>query len=476
MATDQNLDEFLGTGGEQPWKRYVRWGVVAAVVIVLLIVLKSCLGGSAVGGYVTEAATKGNLTVTVSATGKLAPTNQVTVGSQLSGQVIKVLVDVNDRVTAGQPLALIDPSQFDDQVKQAQASLAADNAAVGQAQATLEQSNATLARYQTVSKLSGGKVPAKTEMDQAIGDRDRALANLSAAKANVVSAQAQLSSAQTQRVRAIIRSPVTGVILARQVDPGQTVAASFSTPTLFVIAQDLSQMKLEVAIDEADVGQVKQGQDATFTVDAFPGKTFPAKITRVDVGSNLSVQDASSSSTSTSTSSTTGQVVSYAADLSVANPDEQLRPGMTATADIVTMARNNVLLVPNAALRFTPTSDTPEASASQSGGITSALVPRRPRRGGGAEKTATVNAGGSQTVYIKGADGKPQPIKVTIGATDGTMTEITGGDLQPGMQVITGQLAAGAQASGGGSHRGGGGGSSRRSAGGAGGGGQRGGQ
>jgi len=481
MANDQNLDEFLGTPTQAPWKRYARWGIVAAVVIVLLLVLKSCLGGTGATQYSTEAANKGNLTVTVSATGKLAPTTQVTVGSQLSGQVIKVLVDVNDHVTAGQPLALIDPSQFDDQVKQAQATLNANIAAVGQNQATLEQSNATLARYQEVSKLSGGKVPAKTEMDTAIGDRDRAIANLNAAKANVVSAKAALSSAQTQRVRAIIRSPVTGVVLARQIDPGQTVAASFNTPTLFVIAQDLSQMKLEVAIDEADVGQVKEGQSATFTVDAFPGKTFPAKITRVEVGSNQTVADATSSTSSTTSStSTTGQVVSYAADLSVANPGEQLRPGMTATADIVTMERQNVLLVPNAALRFTPTSDTPDASASQSGGITSALVPRRPRRGG-ADKTATVKAGGGQTVYIKGADGKPQPVQVTIGASDGTMTEITGGDLQPGMQVITGQLAAGAESKGGsGSHRGGGrrsgGGGAGGAGGGAGGGGQRGGQ
>ena len=392
----------------------------------------------------------------------------MTVGSQLSGQVIKVLVDVNDRVTAGQTLALIDPSQFDDQVKQAQASLAASVAAVGQAQATLEQSNATLARYREVSRLSGGKVPAKTELDVAIGDRSRALANLNAANANVASAKAALSSAQTQRVRAVIRSPVTGVILARQIDPGQTVAASFNTPTLFVIAQDLSQMKLEVAIDEADVAQVRQGQDASFTVDAFPGKTFPAKITRVEVGSNLSVQDASSSTTTTST--TAGQVVSYAADLSVANANEQLRPGMTATADIVTMSRQNVLLVPNAALRFTPTAAGAQASGSQ-GGIAGALVPSR-RRSGNATKSATMSKGAGQTVYIVGADGKPQAVQVTTGETDGTVTEVTGGELKPGDKVITGQLSAnstgqkrqrrqGAGASG---------------AGGAGGGGQRGGQ
>ena len=368
MATDpnQNLDAFLGTPPRPWWRRWLKWGLVGIVVLALLL-LWHFFGSSSEVKYATDDVARGNLTVTVSATGKLAPTNQVTVGSQLSGQVIKVLADVNDRVTAGQPLALIDPSQIDDQVKQAEATLAANIAAVGQARATLEQSNATLARFQEVSRLSGGKVPAKTEMDGAIGDRNRALANLNAANANVTSARAQLSSARIQRTRAIIRSPVTGVILARQIDPGQTVAASFNTPTLFVIAQDLSRMKLEVAIDEADVGQVREGQDATFTVDAFPGKTFPAKITRVEVGSNLSVQDASSSSSSSTSSTTANQVVSYAADLSVANADEQLRPGMTATADIVTMSRQNVLLVPNAALRFTPAAAAQGAAGSSVG-------------------------------------------------------------------------------------------------------------
>jgi len=465
MATNQaELDAFLGGRPPSKFRRYAIWAGIAIGILLLILLLMRLFGGAETSGYATEQAQKGNLTVTVSATGKLAPINQVTVGSQLSGQVIKVLVDVNDRVTAGQPLALIDPSQFDDQVKQAQATLAANNAAVGQAQATLAQSRATLARYQEVSKLSGGRVPAKTEMDQAIADRDRALANLSAANANVVSARAALSSAQTQRVRAVIRSPVTGVVLARQIDPGQTVAASFNTPTLFVIAQDLRQMKLEVAIDEADVGSVKQGQRATFTVDAFPGKTFPAMITRVDVGSNLSVQDATSSSTS-STSSTTAQVVSYAADLSVANPDEQLRPGMTATADIVTMEKKDVLLVPNAALRFKPqTTGAPAAQAS--GGIAGALTPRMRRRGGGGDGAAPLERGSKQSVYVKQADGSLKAISVTTGDSDGSMTEITGGDLQPGMQVVTGQLAG----SGGNKSSGGSGGGRRRSGGGGGGG------
>lgn len=436
---DINLDEFLDAKPVPAWQRYAKWGAVAIGFVLLALLLKSYFGGASATQYATETAQRGNLTVSVSATGKLAPTNQVDVGSELSGLVTRVLVDVNDRVTKGQPLALIDPSRFQDTVNQSKAALDANIAAVAQAQATLAQSMATLARYQEVSKLSGGRVPAKTELDQAIADRDRAVANVRAAQANVASARATLSSNSTQLTKAVIRSPVNGVVLARQIEPGQTVAASFNTPTLFVIAEDLATMKLEVAIDEADVGQVKQGQQATFTVDAFPGKTFPATITRVDVGSNLSAS-------SSTTTSTTTQVVSYAATLAVSNADLQLRPGMTATADIVTTQKNDVLLVPNAALRFKP-STADGAAASSSGGIAGALVPRRPRSGNGADKSATVGRGGKQTVYVKGADGTPTAVSVTTGETNGSLTEVTGGDLKPGMEVITGQLASGATAS-----------------------------
>ena len=467
---DTELDEFLGAKPAPWWQPYVKWALIALGAILLVWGGFHFFGASARADYATEAVERGSLSVTVSATGKLAPTNQVEVGSELSGLVTKVVVDVNDRVVAGQPLALVDPSRFQDTVNQSKAALDAAVATVGQNQATLAQSQATLARFQEVSKLSGGRVPAKTEMDQAIADRDRALANLRAAQANVASAQATLSSNQTQLTKTVIRSPVNGVVLARQIEPGQTVAASFSTPTLFVIAQDLSAMKLEVAIDEADVGSVKQGQQATFTVDAFPGKTFPAVITRVDLGSNLSAQSSSSSSSS-STASATGQVVSYGATLSVNNADQQLRPGMTATADIVTSAKNNVLLVPNAALRFKPGADSTPAAAAASGGIAGALVPRRPGRGGssGGNGGKAVVRGGSQTVYVKDESGQPKMVSITTGLTNGSMTEVIGGDLEPGMQVITGQL------SGSGSTK------KRRSsagagAGGAAGGGQRGGQ
>ncbi len=449
---DQDLSpadtqDFLGVEEKPAWRRWLKWGLIGLGAVLVLLLLSHYLRGGESAAYATEPVRRGALTTSVSATGKLAPTNQVDVGSELSGLVTRVVVDVNDRVTAGQPLALIDPSRYDDAIKQAEASLNANRAQVAQAQATLAQAQAQLDRELEVSRLSGGRVPSKVELEQARADRDRAAAGLKSAQANVVSAQAQLSSAQTERTKAVIRSPVNGVVLARQIEPGQTVAASFNTPTLFVIAEDLSRMKLEVAIDEADVGQVKEGQKATFTVDAFPGKTFPATITRVDLGSNLSAQS-SSSSQGTSTASSTGQVVSYAAELSVANPDLQLRPGMTATADIITSQQDNVLLVPNAALRFAPQKNA-APSARESGGITGALVPRRRRRGGGNEEVAST-AGGKATVYAKGENGQPKPIQITTGKTNGTSTAVLSGDLKPGMEVIVGQLSGEQGVSGGG--------------------------
>lgn len=463
MATDpnQNLDSFLGTPPRPWWRRWLKWGLIGLGALLVVLLAWRFFGTSTETRYATDEAQRGNLTVTVSATGKLAPTNQVQVGSELSGLVEKVLVDVNDRVVKGQPLAVLDTSRLDDAITQSKATLNAAIATVAQNQATLAQAQANLARMEEVSRLSGGKVPAKVEMETARADVQRAVAGVRSAQANVVSQRAALSSNETQRYKAVIRAPVNGVVLVRQIDEGQTVAASFNTPTLFVIAEDLSAMELQVAIDEADVGSVKEGQLASFTVDAFPGKTFPATITRVDLGSNLTASTSSSSSTTTST--TSAQVVSYAAILSVSNGDLQLRPGMTATAEIITKSKPNVLLVPNAALRFTPSTPNASPSASSSGGIAGALVPRGGRRRGnagqGAEKQAKGGQAGKQQVYILDAEGKPQPVEVTTGDTDGTVTEVTGGNLKPGDKVITGQLAGnstGQRRSGGGQRRSGG--------------------
>ena len=451
MATEQ-LDEFLGTKEQPAWRRWVKWIAIAVGVILLVLLAFRLFGKAEAPGYATAPVRRGDLTVTVSATGKLAPTNQVTVGSQLSGLVTRVVVDVNDRVKAGQALALIDPEQIDDQIRAGQAQLAAQVAGVNQARATVAEAQAQLARLQEVYRLSNGRVPSKTELQTGQANAQRAVAALRVAEANVAAARATLAQSQTQRQRAIIVSPVNGVVLARQVDPGQTVAASFNTPTLFVIAEDLSKMKLEVAIDEADVGSVKEGQPATFTVDAFPGRTFPAAITRVDLGSNLTASTASASSSSTTgATSTAGQVVSYAADLSVANPTMELRPGMTATADIITSDKKNVLLVPNAAFRFKPTQ---AAAGGEQGGIAGSLT-FRPRRGSRPEREATLGRGAQQTVYVKGADGQPQAVQVTTGDTNGNVTEVLSGGLKPGMEVITGQLSGdeGAAAAKGGGQR-----------------------
>ncbi|MDF2493959.1 efflux RND transporter periplasmic adaptor subunit [Sphingomonas sp.] len=451
MATEQ-LDDFLGTKAQPAWRRWAKWAAIAVGVILLILLAFRLFGTAETPGYATAPVRRGDLTVTVSATGKLAPTNQVTVGSQLSGLVTRVVVDVNDRVKAGQALALIDPEQIDDQIRAGQAQLAAQVAGVNQARATVAEAQAQLARLQEVYRLSNGRVPSKTELQTGQANAQRAVAALRVAEANVAAARATLAQSQTQRQRAIIVSPVNGVVLARQVDPGQTVAASFNTPTLFVIAEDLSKMKLEVAIDEADVGSVKEGQPATFTVDAFPGRTFPAAITRVDLGSNLTASTASASSSSTTgATSTAGQVVSYAADLSVANPTMELRPGMTATADIITSDKKNVLLVPNAAFRFKPTQ---AAAGGEQGGIAGSLT-FRPRRGSRPEREATLGRGAQQTVYVKGADGQPQAVQVTTGDTNGNVTEVLSGGLKPGMEVITGQLSGdeGAAAAKGGGQR-----------------------
>jgi HlyD family secretion protein len=431
-----SLDEFLGVEPQTERSRWIRIGAIAAVVIVLGLILVKCFGGSDEPAYFTQDVKRGDLNVSVSATGNIAPTNQIDVGSELSGLIEQVLVDDNDRVTRGQVLAVLDTSKLDDAVVRSRAALAASQASVAQARASLAESRASLSRLQEVSRLSGGKVPAKTEMEAAVAAEARAKANLDAAIAGVAQARAQLSSDDTNRQKAAIRSPVAGVVLSRQVEPGQTVAASFQAPVLFTIAEDLTKMQLEVSIDEADVGQVKAGQNASFTVDAFPNRTFPARIQRVNLGANSSTSSSGSGSSSSAASAST--VVAYTAVLEVANPDESLRPGMTATADIRTEERRNVLLVPNAALRFKPSSGDGNDSS-----FVSSLTPRPPRsmRGARSGQQATIGRGSAQTVYVLGDDGEPKAVQITAGASNGGETEVTGGALKQGMKVITGKRA-----------------------------------
>jgi HlyD family secretion protein len=396
------------------------WLGVALIVIAVAgwLVLRSG-NEAAVPRYTTEAVTVGTLVVKVSATGNLQPTNTVDVGSELSGIVDKVYVDDNDAVQKGQVLAMLDLSKLQDAVAKSRASLAAAEAQVLQAQATVAETRATLARYQQVSQLSGGKVPSKSEMDSAEANLKRAEANVASARASVTQARATLQSDETNLGKASIRSPINGVVLTRQVDPGQTVAASFQAPVLFKLAEDLTKMELQVDVDEADVGQVKAGQKATFSVDAWPGREYRAVITRVGYGS----QEAEG-------------VISYLTILEVANDDLSLRPGMTGTADITTLTRENALLVPNAALRFTPAVTDAAEQKSDSSGI-GALMPRIPRQ---PKKVKVTPNGGAQRVWVL-QEGQPVALDVKTGASNGRVTEVTGGALKAGMQVITEALS-----------------------------------
>jgi HlyD family secretion protein len=440
-STDsKSLEVFLGAPPPKPWYKRPLYIVAAILLVVALFLLSRCFMGTAQAGYATETVRRDNMRVTVSATGNLQPTNEVQVGSEQSGLITQVFVDNNVRVTAGQPLARLDTARLQDALVQAQATLASGQAQVATAMASAAQARATLARQEEVYRISNHRVPSETELDTARADNQRGIAGVRAAQAQVNQARAQVSSAQTNLSKATIYSPVNGVVLSRQIDPGQTVAASFTAPVLFTIAEDLSRMKLEVRVDEADVAQVHEGQRATFTVDAYPGRTFPATVIRVDVGANASGSTTSGSSASNA-ASTTGSVIAYTAVLAVDNPNLELRPGMTATASIVTSERQNVLLVPNAALRWSPERD---AASGKAGGVTSVLVPRIGRRGGGGGgREVSIGRGSRQTVYVLGADGTPQAVQIVVGESNGSETEVTGGDLHEGQEVITARLAAG---------------------------------
>jgi HlyD family secretion protein len=367
--------------------------------------------------YVSEPVRRGDILATVSATGRLQPTNQVDVGSELSGTVARVFVEENDRVQQGQVLAQLDLSRLQDQVTKSAAALAAAEAQLHQMEATQAESRANLARLQQVAELSGGKVPSKAEMEAAEAALKRAVANVANARASIGQAQAQLKSDRTNLSKASIRSPIHGVVLARKVEPGQTVAASLQAPVLFTIAENLSQMKLEVDVDEADVGRVQQGQDATFSVDAYPNRRYPSQVQRVDYGSQLKEN-----------------VVSYQTVLGVENADLTLRPGMTATAEIVTAERRNVLVVPNAALRFTPPAK--PAAEKTDGGLLRSMIPRPPMRGARQPAANAKLKGAQQRVWLA-QNGELVAVSITVGATDGRSTEVTGGDLREGMQVVT---------------------------------------
>jgi HlyD family secretion protein len=374
--------------------------------------------------YTSQAVARGNLTLTVTANGTLQPTRSINIGSELSGTVLKVNVDVNDRIRKGQIMVELDTSKLRDQILRSRAALASAEAKVAQTVATVTEAQSILARFEEVARLSGGKVPSRTELDGSRATLARAIADQASARASVAEAKAALSTDQINLSKASIAAPADGVVLTRTVDPGNAVAASLQAVTLFTVAEDLSKLRLWVYVDEADVGSVKVGQNATFTVSAYPARQFPARITRVGFGSTI-----------------TDNVVTYLTYLDVDNADLSLRPGMTATAAITATQRANVLLVPNTALRFSPNAALADAAAKKSAGIS--LLPTRMPGTNRKSAAATASTALARQVWVL-RDGQAVAVSVAPGISDGRMTEITKGALQAGMLVITDQQAANA--------------------------------
>lgn len=369
--------------------------------------------------YLTDAAQRGDLSITVTATGNLSPTNQVDVGAEISGTIREVYVDFNDPVKVGQVLARLDTRKLEAQRVQAEANLALARAKLPQLQATLMEAQAKLQRLQHAGKLSAGQAVAPQDLDTAQADVTRAEAALRQAQAEIKSYEAQLTSILTDLDKSVIRSPIGGVVLKRSIDPGQTIAASLQTPVLFTLAEDLTQMKLLADVDEADVGKVREGQSVSFTVDAYPDQPFGGRVKLVRYGSEL-----------------VNGVVTYKTEITVANPELKLRPGMTATAEILSQHLEDVLTIANAALRYRPP-EPPKVAAGGGGGLGALFRPPFPSAPPPPPEKKTRE---ETTIWVLGEDGTPAPVRIRLGPSDGRRTqvlEVRSGKLEPGTSVIT---------------------------------------
>jgi HlyD family secretion protein len=351
-------------------------------------------GGDGAAGYTTAKVDRGTIEQTVTATGTVNPVKTVQVGTYVSGPIMALDVDYNSPVAKGQRVAKIDPAPFAVKVRQAEASLA-------NARAKVEKSRADLAlkklQHERNVTLLARNLIAQNDLDTAKSDADQAVAQLALDEAAVQQAQASLEEAEINLRYTDILSPVDGVVVARNVDVGQTVAASFQTPTLFLIAEDLTKMQVDTNVSESDVGRVREKQDVTFTVDAYPGTPFHGTVAQVR-NAPVTVQN----------------VVTYDVVVAVDNPGQELKPGMTANVSITTARRDDVLRVAARALRFRPESAAAPAAR-------------------GDRKAAP-----DTTVYVLGDDGTPKPVEVRVGIRDAQHAEVTGGGLSEGQEVVVG--------------------------------------
>lgn len=412
-SKQKEIETAIGIGAGQGAGRMRRWGLIAGLVVLLgggfYWWLQTREEAGTAPAYRTEAAMRGDVTVTITATGTVEPTNVVDISSELSGTIAEVLVDFNDPVTDGQVLARLDTEKLEAQVRLREASLQASEAQVLSATATLSEA---MESYQTARQLDERGVTSHQALTEAKAALDRALAQVQVANADRSVAEANLALSRTELDKACICSPINGVVLDRQADAGQIVAASLSAPVLFTVAEDLTKMEVQVAVDEADIGQLSPGNIARFTVEAYDERLFEAEIVRIRYAPE-----------------TVDGVVTYSATLALENPDMALRPGMTATAEIVVAEETDKLLVPNAALRFAPPVASDDSSG-RGGGLLGMIMPSPP---GGQSGVAS-----PRTIWVL-RDGSASEIAVETGASDGRHTIVTGGDLHPGDMVIVGQ-------------------------------------
>lgn len=410
MTSESDIRDALGldasgrgrTAVKKPfYKRRWVW-VTAGVVVGLFLLMNMMGGGEQPVQYRTQAAKEGPLVVQVTATGSLEPVNKVEVGAEVSGRIVAIEVDYNDPVTVGQVLARIDTTELEAQRTQALARLQAAEAQVQTAKATLTEARN---RKDRAEELIQRNAISQATLDEAVAGHTRAVAGLEAANADVAVAKAQLAAVESNIEKAIVRSPIDGVVLERKIELGQTVAASFQTPVLFTLASDLRQLELHAAIDEADIGQVQERQPATFVVDAFPSRTFNATLAKLY------------------NAPTNNQgVITYPAILSVGNEDGLLKPGMTASAQITVRTVEKALLVPSGALRFVPPSILAEQRAAQ------------------AQSGETPDNSNQESdvghVFVMAPDGIPFAYRVKVGVSDGTWTEIFSDEIKPGTEVL----------------------------------------
>jgi HlyD family secretion protein len=395
------------------------WGgaAVALLLILFLFNLLFSSSNSAVS-YKTVEVKRGDLILNVTTTGTLQPVSQVVVGSELSGTLATVEVDFNDTVEKDQVLARLDTTALENRIAEGKATLQQAEAKVQEARATEQE---TKVKAKRCSELAKRKMCSANDVDIAKAAHSRAVAAVASARAQVALAKASLEGFETNLQKATIRSPIKGIVLDRKVEAGQTVAASLQTPELFTLAEDLTKMELLVAIDEADIGRIRQGMEAKFTVDAYPDRHFTAAITQIRHAPQ-----------------TVDGVVTYETVMTVDNPEQLLLPGMTATADIRIRHMKEVLLVPNTVFRYSP----PVTSQKRkSGGTIFSRMFRRPSTPRGGSKTPVAEKSHERKVWLL-RDGKPEEATITVGDSNGIMTEVTGG-VEPGMAVITSSMASG---------------------------------